>query len=325
MYGFKYNQPTSLNVASKFLKDNSDSSVVYAGGTDALALIKEKIYNPLHVVNLKSIPELNKLEYFPNRGLTIGSLVKIESIAQSKDIQRRFAVLSEAAKEVATPQLRNVGTIGGNICQRPRCWYFRGDFNCLKKGGDECYAIDGENKYHCIIGGGPCYIVHPSDLSVALLVLHAEVSIYSKNQIRKIPIKDFFVLPKENVLGENILKPGEIVTEIFIPELEEGTKSSYIKIKERGTWDFALVSLASVIKGNTDYLEGGRLAFGGIAPIPWYEHILNKELTNLKLTEKNIDYICGSILKDAEPLEHNEYKLVLAKNLIKKLLTKLEM
>jgi xanthine dehydrogenase YagS FAD-binding subunit len=323
MSEFKYIQPKSLSSASGFLKDKTKNAIVYAGGTDALALIKDKIYNPSNVVNIKNIPGIDKIEYQSRQGLTIGTLAKIDDVINSTVIKNNYNVLYEAAKEIATPQLRNMGTVGGNLCQRPRCWYYRGDFNCIKKGGDECYAYQGENKYHCIIGGGPCFIVHPSDLAVALLALNAEVSIYSNGETRSIPIKELFILPEEDYLKENILKPGEIVTKISVPFLENNSVSSYLKMKERGTWDFAVVSIASVIKRRGNQITEGKIAFGGIAPKPWEDESLNKNLSGLKLTEKNIESLSQSILQKAEPLEKNGYKLLLAKNLVKKTLTNL--
>ena len=226
-------------------------------------------------VNLKTIPQLDTIVYKKGVGLTIGSLVKISDVAESKIIKEKYSVLAEAAREIASPQLRNMGTVGGNICQRPRCWYYREDFDCLRKGGGECFAYDGENKYHCIIGGGPCYIVHPSDLAVALTALDAKVKIFSGESSRILPLSEFFVLPQDDYLFENILKNGEIVTEIIIPDMPENTKSKYIKIKERATWDFAIVSIAAVLSVNSEKINSGKIAFGGVAPIPWTEEKVN--------------------------------------------------
>jgi xanthine dehydrogenase YagS FAD-binding subunit len=254
---------------------------------------------------------------------SIGALAKISEISVSKIINEKFTVLAEAAREIASPQLRNMGTAGGNICQRPRCWYYREDFDCIRKGGGECFAYDGENKYHCIIGGGPCYIVHPSDLAVALTALDAKVKIFSVNSSRIIPIDEFFVLPQDDYLFENILKDGEIVTEIIIPEPIEGTVSSYIKIKERGTWDFAVVSVAAVVTKKGSTISSGKIAYGGVAPIPWTEENVNSRLKNMDPKKSEIEKLSKSILSQAEPLEQNNYKVILAKNLTNRVLSNL--
>jgi xanthine dehydrogenase YagS FAD-binding subunit len=208
MNKFQYVQPKSLSEASNLLKEKSLSAIPYAGGTDALDLIKHDILTPEYVVNLKLLPNLNKINFKKGKGLNLGALVKIADIADDKNIRDNYPILYQAAKNVASPQLRNMGTVGGNICQRPRCWYFREDFNCLRKDGGECFAYLGENKYHCIIGGGPCYMVHPSDLAVALLALNSLVVIYSQDQERTIPLEEFFILPEKNLLKENILQSG---------------------------------------------------------------------------------------------------------------------
>jgi len=186
-----------------------------------------------------------------------------------------------------------------------------------------CYAVDGENKYHCIIGGAPCFIVHPSDTAVALLALNASLKIFKGNKIRVVPLSDFFVLPEQNILRENILEPGEIVTEIVVPETPGNTKSQYIKFIERGAWDFAMVSVAAVIRNSGNQIQSGRIAFGGVAPVPWLEKEVSNRLTGFSVTEGNLKQIGETALKDATPLEHNGYKLILARNLLKRVLTNL--
>ena len=166
MKSFTYISPGNLKEASKLLGDDWQGALALAGGTDILNLMKNQIENPDTVVNLKNIPGLNSIEYKRGEGMSIGALVTISELATHPDIKSKYTVLYEAAREIASPQLRNMGTIGGNLCQRPQCWYYRYDFPCLRKGGKLCYAVVGKNKYHCVIGGGPCFIVHPSDLSL---------------------------------------------------------------------------------------------------------------------------------------------------------------
>lgn len=323
MNNFTYLQPKTLKEAGKMFGKDRREAAAMAGGTDLLGLMKDDIETPRNVVNLKSLPGLNRISFQPGKGLIIGALTSIAKIAAHPDINKQYPVLAQAAKQVASPQLRNVGTIGGNICQRPRCWYFRGDFHCLRKGGDVCYAVDGKNKYHCVIGGGPCFIVHPSDMAVALLALDAKLTIYSGGKNRIVSMEDFFVLPEQNVLRENILQPGDIVVDIRIPELNNNTKSGYVKFAERGVWDFAVVSVAAVIHKNGNAIRKGRVVLGGVAPVPWFEKEISKQLSNLVPSEKNLDEIMKTALANAEPLAMNEYKLPLAKNLMKRLIGEL--
>ncbi len=323
MNNFTYFQPKTLQEAGEMFGKSWHETTALAGGTDLLGLMKDDIEAPRNVVNLKSLPGLNRISYQPGKGLKIGALTSIAKIASHSDINKRYPVLAQAAKQVASPQLRNVGTIGGNICQRPRCWYFRGDFHCLRKGGDICYAVDGKNKYHCVIGGGPCFIVHPSDMAVALLALDAKLTVYSGGKNKTVAIGDFFVLPEKNVRRENILLPGEIVVDIRIQELNNNTKSGYVKFAERGVWDFAVVSVAAVIQKNGNALKKGRVVLGGVAPAPWFEKKISKKLSGLIPSEKNLDEIMKTALVDAEPLAMNEYKLPLAKNLMKRLIGEL--
>ena len=320
MQTFKYVQPKSLRDAAGISEKEGDAAILFAGGTDVLGLIKNDIIFPSEVINLKSIPGLDKIKPTGRLGLKIGALTTVNEIAENPVIMKKFAVLSEAAKEVASPQLRNVGTIGGNICQRPRCWYFREDFDCIRKGGDICYAIGGENKYHCVVGGGPCYIVHPSDIAVALVALNAEFTITNGKDSNKVPADKFFVLPEQNSLQENIIKPGEILTEIFIPELPASAGSSYIKFTERNVWDFAIVSVAAIVNKSGNKINSAKIVFGGVAPIPWIDEDLNSMLNGMELSDKSIEDVAANTLMDAEPMEKNEYKIPLARNLVKKVL-----
>ena len=323
MIDFDYLQPKTLEEASSLLRKSEGKAIPYSGGTDALSLLKEDIISPEQVVNLKNIPNLTGISYEEGKGLKIGGLVTITDIAENPVIKEKYTVISEAADKIASPQLRNVGTIGGNLNQRPRCWYFRKDFDCIRKGGSICYAVDGENKYHCITGGGPCYIVHPSDMAVALLSLDASVNIFSGKKTRTISISDFFILPEVNHLKENILEPGEILTEIIVPELPGNTKSGYYKFMEREAWDFAVVSVAAVLTKNGNSLRKGRIAFGGIAPIPWLDKNINNILNGLPLNDDSINKAVSQILVGADPLEQNEYKIPLVRNITRNIIHKL--
>ncbi len=323
MQKFEYIQPSSIKSASKYLRKNNNSALPFAGGTDILGLMKDNIFSPKQLVNLKKIDDLNYIKYDVKEGLRIGALTKLSDIVKSDLIKNKYSALHQAASEVATLQLRNIATIGGNICQRPRCFYFRGEFDCIRKGGDTCFAVTGNNKYHCIVGGGSCYIVHPSDTAVTLLAFDAKFIISNSKEKKEIAAKDFFVLPDTDDMKENILDDGEILTEIILPNISSSTLSSYIKVKERETWDFALVSIAGVFNRNRNIIKDGKITFGGVAPAPWEEHEVNKQLVNFKVTEENISELSNLAFHNHDALEMNGYKVILARNLIKKLLLSL--
>lgn len=320
---FTYLQPKNIEQASRESAESWQKSSLLAGGTDLLGILKHEIESPEKLVNLKNLSELDKIEFHAAKDLHIGALVKIAEIAEHKRIIKSYPALAEAAEQVASPQLRNVGTIGGNLCQRPRCWYYRGDFDCLRKGGDECFAVGGENKYHCVIGGGPCYIVHPSDTAVALLALGAKVEIYSAGEKRLVPINDFFVLPEDDLFRENILKPGEIVTKIIVPAPTSKSRSTFLKARVRDTWDFATVSVAVSVNMSGTRIKEVKIALGGVAPKPWLEEAVAAKLKGQSLTAETIKMAASVALDEADPMEQNGYKLILAKNLITEALAKL--
>ena len=202
--------------------------------------------------------------------------------------------------------------------------YFRKEsINCLRKGGDICYAYNGYNKYHCIIGGGPCYIVHPSDTAVALLALNAKVSIYSQGKTRIIPIKEFFVLPDIDPTRENILKAGEIVEKIIIPEPVTGGTSGYLKFREREVWDFAIVSVAAAVNKSQNIVNNVKLAFGGVAPIPWNSNEIDSAFKGIDTSEESLKKVSDNLFSKADILDMNTYKIPLVRNLTKRLLMSL--
>ncbi|MCP5045887.1 MAG: xanthine dehydrogenase family protein subunit M [bacterium] len=320
MKNFTLNQPKNLKEAGQVFKTNPEAMPV-AGCTDVLGLMKDGIFEPDELVDLKKLPGMNKITYSRGKGLSIGPLAKLSDVAEHPDILRKYPVLAEAAVSVASPQLRNMGTIGGNICQRPRCWYFRGEFPCLRKGGKVCFSVGGENQYHCVVGGGPCFIVHPSDTAVALLALDATLVVSKGKKKRKLPLTEFFVLPEDNPYIENVLKPGELITEILVPDAGSDMHSRWVKFTERDVWDFAIVSGAVVWHGSEKQVKSGRLVLGGVAPVPWIEKEVTKALTGASLDEKTVNQLAEKTLNDADPMSQNSYKVPLAQNLVRRLLS----
>jgi xanthine dehydrogenase YagS FAD-binding subunit len=321
MKSFVYQKPETiekaLNIASK-------GGRIKAGGTDLLGLMKDRIESPGTIVNLTGIKELKRIEERPNSGFSIGAMASLAEVAAHSGIRKRFPLLAEAAASAASPQIRNLGTIGGNLCQRPRCWYFRGEFHCLRKGGDTCFAVDGKNKFHCVVGGGPCYIVHPSDTAVALLALNATLLIQDSKGQRPVPISQFFVLPEKDVTRETILKQGEILTAIQVPGPPPGNRSVYLKTSERGVFDFATVSAGVQADVRSNVIHSARVALGGVAPIPWFEKKVSAALNGIALSDQSaIRKASDLALKDAEPLEENGFKIKLARNLVFQAIMKL--
>lgn len=312
MTNFKIAEPRTIDQITSLTIDKKDKYKLMAGGTDLLAEIKDEIIGPEVVVDLKSIPDLSYIKKEKN-GVRIGALTSLARLAEDTLIKKAYPALHEAANSVASPQLRNMGTAGGNLCQRPRCWYYRDPLvNCRKKGGNRCFAFRGKNKYHAILGGGLCYIVHPSDLAPTLIALDAEISINSPKGDKTIPLANFYILPKVNVRKENILEPNEVLREIKIPLVKKGEKSTYSKFIERGAWDFAIASAA--VKGTVsgDTFRDIKIVLGGVAPIPWRLAKTENIIKGKKVTEDLVREAAREALKEAKPLEENGYKKELA-------------
>jgi xanthine dehydrogenase YagS FAD-binding subunit len=310
---FDYVRPTSLTNVFKHL--SSKGARVQAGGTDLFGCLRDRVFEASGLVSLNNIKELRGIADTGN-GLRIGALATITEVATSPIIRDQYPVLAEAAMEVASPQLRNQGTIGGNLCQKPRCWYYRGKFHCLRKGGQTCFAVTGENQYHCILGGDGCYIVHPSDPAPALIALDATVRIARSNGTRTIPVEDFFMPPSKDPKRETILEPGEIVTEILLPAPPKGLRSSYRKVRARRSWDFALASVALVLTMSGNRVARARIELGGAAPIPWRAREAEEVITGKQLDAATVTKAAEAAISKAQPMDHNQYKLALFRGLI---------
>jgi xanthine dehydrogenase YagS FAD-binding subunit len=280
------------------------------GGADLLGLVKERIVAPDVIVHLKTIKGLDQITA-NGSGLTIGAEATLDTISHHPVIRKQYTVLAEAAESVATPQIRNVGTIGGNVNQRPWCWYYRNGFKCFKAGGDTCFSISGENQFHAIFGGGPSFIVHPSDTAPALVALNAEFRIVGPSGERKVAAADFFTLPKQDAARENVLAPGEILASIHIPAPKAGTKSTYHKVMDREAWTHAVVSAAIVLDIDKGICRSARIVLGGVAPIPWRLAEAEKLLVGQKITPELAAQVGEASIKGAAPLAKNAYKLPL--------------
>ena len=296
------------------------SAVVVGGGSEILQLMKDRVIMPDYIVNLKSIPGLSAIKE-DRGGVRIGALTTLSEVEEHRAVREKLLILSDAAGEAASPQIRNAGTIGGNICQRPFCWYFRSsNFNCLRKGGQVCYTVTGDSRFHAILGAGPSYIVHPSDTAPALVALDAQIKIAAPSGERIMPLEKFFVLPSVDFKRENILKPGEIVTEIFVPYPKSGSKGFYHKVRERLAWDHAIVSVATIVQSNGGVARDARVVLGGVAPIPWRAPKAEEFLRGKKIDEGTAQKAGEIALEGAKPLKDNVYKIAMAKSLIQRAL-----
>ena len=330
MKSFEWANPTTINDAVKLLRvpatggDIDEAPRPIAGGQDLLTTMKDYTSRPARLVNLKHIRGLDRIT-LNARGLTIGALATLTQLEEHAGVRKSFPGLAEAAQSIATPQIRNLGTVGGNLCQRPRCWYFRlEEVVCLKKGGSECYAATGENKYNAIFGGGPSFIVHPSDLAPMLLALGARVTVRGAAGRRVIPLDKFFTLPSEgNIRRENVLENDDLITDIFVPASALAARSTYLKFKERESLDFALAAVAVAMRlaPNGTVLDV-RIVLGGVAPIPWRVPAAEKFLTGKRLNADVLTEAAKMALNDAQPLEKNAYKVPLTQTLVRRALAK---
>ncbi|MYF98514.1 xanthine dehydrogenase family protein subunit M [Candidatus Poribacteria bacterium] len=317
MEKFSYVNATSLKQVTSLLSDSGWGEVMMiAGGTDLLAELKEYIETPKTLINLKTLPGMDSISADAS-GLKIGALTTVAEIAMHPTIQQDYTVLAQAAASVATPQIRNVGTLGGNLCQRPRCWYYRDEtVSCLKKGGDICYAVEGLSKYHAIFGGDPVYIVHPSDIAPALIALNASIKIVGPEGEKTIKVEEFFTLPAANPFRENVLEPNEIVVEVQVPKPNPNTKSLYLKAREKGAPDFALASVAGVFEMMGKTCQTASIVLGGVAPAPWRSTDAETALTGKMINDSVSTKAGEEAVKNAQPLNDNEYKVPLTQNLI---------
>ena len=311
---FSYFRARSLDEAIGYL--SLDGARAHAGGTDLLGCLRDRVFDVTTVVSIAGLKELRGIGTTAEGGLRIGSLTTIAEVARHPVIRSKYRALSMAASEVASPQLRHQGTIGGNLCQKPRCWYYRGEFHCLRKGGDQCYAAEGENAYHCILGGDNCFIVHPSDTAPALVALQANVVIAGPNGRRTVGVENFHMPPSVDYTSETVLEPAEIVTEIVLPPPAEGLRSSYRKVRARRAWDFALAGVALAIVFTGDQAADSRVVLSGAAPVPWRSGDAEEVLKGRRLNRDRAAKAAGAAVKNAEPMAQNEYKIPLFRGLI---------
>ncbi len=319
MNPFEYVIPEKVEDVPGLLgRKRGRKAVIMAGGIDLLGEMKDNLTAPERLVNLKALPELRFLKH-SNDEVRIGAMTTLTEIVNDKKIRERYTALAEAAESVGSPQIRNAGTLGGNLCQRPRCLYYRSEeYECMKKGGWQCFAYEGNNKYNAIIAGGPSYIVHPSDVAPALIALGARIKIHGPRGERGMPISEFYVHPEERLDHETILRPNEVLTEVIIPRPGPGVRSTYLKFKEKGTMDWALSAVAAVVGVDGKTVSDASIVLGGVAPMPWVVEDAPGLLNGKQVDPELLDTLADAAVREAEPLAQNGYKVPLTRTLVKR-------
>lgn len=324
MRQFEYSSPPNIDEALQQLERDGGSARPLAGGTDLLTLMKADITAPAQLINIKQMHDIPRGISEAADGLALGALTTLSEIEAHPAIAARYPALAEAAAVAATPQLRNMATLGGNLLQRPRCWYFRSPhFHCWLKGGQECQARDGENQHHALFGGGPCYAVHPSDIAPALLALGAEIDLRGAAGKRTLPLEAFFALPTDERRTETVVGDDELVLSIRLPAQPAGSRSTYLKAMDRKVWAFALVGVAALLRLEGRKVADARLVLSGVAPIPWRAEAAERALIGAEADQALFEQAAEIALADAQPLAHNGYKLALAKTLVYRALSAL--
>jgi len=311
MKPFALVRPRTLSEAARATV--SPDAALKAGGVDLLDRMKEGIDSPKTVVSIIEIPGHDRIEAGPPA--KIGALATLARIAGDPGLQKTYPALAAAAGGAATPQIRNMATLGGNLCQRPRCWYYRlEEFDCRKKGGSECFARDGENRFHAIFDTDLlCCCIHPSAAGTALLAYGATLEVLSPKARRSLPIDRFFSRPADDATRENTLNPGEIVESVSIPALPAGSRSIYRKLKEKESFDWPLVEVCVSLAISGGAVAGARVVFGSVAPTPYRSKAAEAALEGGRPSEELARHAAEAAVRDAKPLAQNGYKVPLAR------------
>ena len=278
------------------------------GGTDLLQQLKDGTDPADFIINLRTVDEAREIEA-GDSGISIGGLVTLAQVTGHPTLGASLPALVQAAESVGTPQIRNVATLAGNMTQRPWCWYYRNGFDCFKAGGNECFSVNGENGQHAIFGGGPSFIVHPSDIAPVLVAHEAIFQLAGPDGEREVPAAEFFVLPRVDPVNENVLGESELLARILVPSPAENTVSSYFKLMDRAAWTHAEIGVATVIQRDGNAVAGARVVLSGVAPIPWRLQAVEEFLTGRQITAEVAREAGEMSITAAQPLAKNRHKL----------------
>lgn len=318
MNPFSYFNPDSVDSAIAHAGAAGSRTQLKAGGIDVLDLLKEHLIAPDTLVNLSAVSGMREVTSKPGGGVSIGALTTLAQVAADRGIGAEYRALALAAGGAASPQIRNVATIAGDVCQRPRCWYFRSEqFLCLKKGGTECFSQSGENQYHAIFGNDLSAVVHPSSAATALMALDARFKVRAAGGSREIGVDGFFVMPEDNRLKENVLEPGDVITEIELPS-RAGWKTHYLAQREKQAFDWPLAEVAVALKIVAGKCQDARIVLGSAAPVPWRVPKAEGKLKGNAINEASAKAAADAALEGARPLEQNRYKVDLFRALVRR-------
>ena len=314
-------QQVNRTVSEELYTPSGEATVFKSGGIDILDLVKEGLIAPKTIVNVRNIPGLDKVSY-SIKGLSIGANVTLAEIESNEDVLSDYLALHQAVAHAATPQLRNMSTIAGNIAQRTRCWYFRStDHDCYRKGGDRCFARsskNGQNENHAILENGSCVSIYASSIATALLAYEGSVIITNREmETREVPFAEFFVSPAQDISKETILGPNDLITEIRLPILPSGTKSFYTKQVERESYDWSIADVAIVAEMDGKLIRKIAIALGAAAPIPIRARQAEELLVNKSITGDLAAQAARAAMEKARPLSMNSYKVPLFESIIK--------
>ncbi|MGD2168410.1 MAG: xanthine dehydrogenase family protein subunit M [Gammaproteobacteria bacterium] len=318
MAGFELFQPDTLQGAIDLLASHGEDGWALAGGNDSLDWFKDRVKRPRYVVDLTGLRELAGIRELDDGGLEIGALTTLTEIETSSVVQQRFGVLADAARRVASPQIRNTGTLGGNLAQDARCWYYRYGVDCYRAGGDTCYADtpEGQNREHCLWGADRCVAVSPSDTAPAMVVLDATMLIAGPGGQREVAAEDFFIGPDIDIERMTVLEPGDVLTAVRIPGEWAGSTFYFEKVADRNTWDFPLVNIAAAMAVEAGNIARIRMAAGAVQCVPRRLTVVEQVVTGSPRNEATAALAGQSAVRGATALNFNHFKIPLLQNLV---------
>jgi len=319
MPAFELVQPANVDDAMALLDQHGTDAWVFAGGLDSLDWFKDRVKTPKVVVSLSAVDELKQIRSNQD-GLEIGAMATLIDVINHPEVKSGYPILADAARAAASPQIRNQGTIGGNVAQDTRCWYYRDGWTCYRAGGNICYASPptAMNREHCILGGSRCVAVNPSDTAPVFVALDAKMVIRRGTSERIVDAEDFFIGPAVDITRMTVLEPGDLLTSIRVPSTWAGSRLYYEKIRDRGSWDFPLANIASAMTDNGGVIERARVVVNGVAPYPVRLREVEDSLSGQSISENLAETVGQIAIRRVEPLTHNGFKVSLMKNLVKR-------
>lgn len=321
MQAFDYARPRTPEAALKLLDREWGSTELLAGGTDLLTRMKDDVSVPRRLVSLKAVAGLNGIEYHPGRGLRLGAMTTLEEVREHAAVAQHYPGLIQAIEGVSSPQIRNMGTIAGDLCQRPRCWYYRNGYGLLGQLNGKSLVLEGDNRYHAILGNeGPAYFVNPSSLAPILMAHGARIRILGPKGQREVAAEEFFRIPGSEHERENVLQPNELITEISVPAPAAGTHSAVYEVRQKEALDWPLTAAAVVLQMHGSTVRQARVVLGHVAPKPWPAFAAEHLLAGKPVHEETADAAGKAAVEGARALSKNAYKIQLARVAVKRAL-----